>query len=109
MRHRDLWLFVKSNGTSRMKRNGVPHQLDLMCRNATFFQKRARGVGPINFETLKCGVAVRSEQWNESYEAQWCPTPIGSDVPECHVLSETSPRRWPHQLRNAPVRSSGPI
>src|ERR1700752_623385 len=62
MRHRDLWLFVKSNGTSRMKRDGVPYQLDLMCRNATFFQKRARGVGPINFETLQCGVAVGQAQ-----------------------------------------------
>src|SRR2546426_2515348 len=52
MRHRDLWLFVKSNGTSGMKRNGVPHQLDLMCRNATSFQKRARRVGSIDLEAL---------------------------------------------------------
>jgi hypothetical protein len=35
-----------------MKRNGVPYQLDLMCRNATSFQKRARRVGSIDLEAL---------------------------------------------------------
>jgi len=58
MGHRELWLFVRSNGTSRMKRNRVPHQLDLVCRNARFFQKRARRVRTIDLETLLCGVAV---------------------------------------------------
>ncbi len=62
MYHRDLWLFVKSDGTRRMKRNGVPHQLDLMGRNATFFQKRASRIGPIDLESLLCGVAVSQSQ-----------------------------------------------
>src|SRR5215467_14027453 len=62
MRQRDFWLFVKGNGASRMKRNGVPHQLDLMCRYATFFQKRARRVGPIHLEALLCGVVVGYSQ-----------------------------------------------
>src|SRR5712664_4625316 len=50
--------------------------------------------------------ALCEGQWNESYGAQWRPTPIGADVPECHVLSERSAPRWPHQPRSAPVRSS---
>ena len=62
MQDRDLWFFVKSYGTSRMKRNRVPHQLDLICRNATFFQKRASCVGPIDLEALLCGLAVGQSQ-----------------------------------------------
>ncbi len=29
------------------------------------------------------------ERWNESCAAQWRPTRLGCDVPECHVLSKT--------------------
>ena len=45
-----------------MKRNGVPYQLDLMCRNATSFQQCARRVGSIELEARLRGVAVGQSQ-----------------------------------------------
>ena len=46
-------------------------------------------------------LVLYEEQWNESNEAQWRPTPIGSDLQECLVLSETSAPRWPSRPRSA--------
>jgi hypothetical protein len=79
-----------------MKRNGVPHQLDLMCRNAMFFQKRARRVSPIAkidrvFRTLAMR-AVRGNSPRQSWvriEQHVTATPNRLDV----VLTEA--HRWP--------------
>jgi len=45
-----------------MKRNGVPHQLDLMRRNATFLHKGARRIGSVDLEALLPIVVVGQSQ-----------------------------------------------
>jgi len=65
-------------------------KLDLMCRNATFFQKRARGVGPSTSKALQCGVAVGQSQIVQDRRDRqelgvWKQvSPFGNSTPKSH-------------------------
>src|SRR5271170_2146155 len=59
MCRRDLGLLVNSNGVSRVKRNGVPDQLDLLRRDAALRQESPRRVSAIDLEALCAEITIR--------------------------------------------------
>src|SRR5258708_219092 len=62
MGHSDFGLFVKSDGSCGMKRDGIPNNLHLLRRDASPLQKRARRIGAIHLETIFRRVAVSQAQ-----------------------------------------------
>ena len=55
-------LFVKSDRSCGMKRDGIPNNLYLLRRDASPLQKRARSIGAIHLETIFRRVAVSQAQ-----------------------------------------------
>src|SRR6267143_1973932 len=62
MGHSDFGLFVKSDGSCGMKRDGIPNNLHLLRRDASPLQKRARRIGAIHLETIFRRIAVSQAQ-----------------------------------------------
>src|ERR1700733_11766094 len=72
MGHSDFGLFVKSDRSCSMMRDGIPNNLHLLCRDASSLQNRARSIGTSHLETIFCRIAVSQAQimQNRGYRQQ---------------------------------------
>src|ERR1700730_11416848 len=62
MGHNHFGLFVKSDGSCGMKRDGIPNNLHLLSLDTSLIHKRACRIGAIHLETIFRRIAVSQAQ-----------------------------------------------